>query len=694
MQEIAPSLKKPLTDMLNFARLSFYCLIAAVFLAPILGGRFDLTSAALLYVLLVFSALLTQTEGENPNSLLGRAPERSAFSAFLFLAVLSSLISVGAQASLVRLFAFAGFYLIFMGGARLGKSGREWSPALAIAASGALLGLAAIAEYHLMRDPFLRLSGSEYRVFGTFSALPGFFNPGFFAGFLVIALPVTLGLYCGSQRKWLTVAATVAWLLELAALMLTGARFGALAFAAAVVVFVVLLASGKHLSRPVLARLAVLAVLSVIPLVFFNAPMISRVAAARAQSHSMSFRLLTWQATARIVADHPLWGTGPGTFHLVFPKYAIAGFTRLAHNSYLQFASEVGVSALIAFVVGTVAALAAGLRGILSRKTRAAGEAPAAAIPIICGFAAGVAASLIRNLTDSDWYVPGIGLLFWLSLGLISASGRRLSGTEPAAVAARTSVRALWSTVMLALLIVIAMSDMAAYYAEKGARESADREAALADYRQAARLAPLSAEYRMKLARASLAVDGEPPEARIKVAIPIVQEAIRLEPTSPTGYMLLGNLRRMSLDSGAAAALSAYREAEKRDPHSPSVKIAVADALESLGRHDEAIEVYERILEIEKGPYEQVRAIPELVDPTYAYAHFALGQVYEAEGKTTLAVREYKAVVERIDRRNRFAFAVKLERAADDGGRADESRITETYKESRERLKKMTGGVH
>lgn len=69
------------------------------------------------------------------------------------------------------------------------------------------------------------------------------------------------------------------------------------------------------------------------------------------QDPSTNARLLMWQATLKIALDHPLVGTGWGTFVAYYPTYrsplenTTSGVA--AHNDYLQFAAEGGVIAML-----------------------------------------------------------------------------------------------------------------------------------------------------------------------------------------------------------------------------------------------------------------------------------------------------------------------------------------------------------
>lgn len=86
---------------------------------------------------------------------------------------------------------------------------------------------------------------------------------------------------------------------------------------------------------------------------------------------STSARLLLWKSAAEIVKDHPLTGTGWGTFVAQYPAYrdprenTTAGF--YAHNDYVQLATEGGIPALI-LMLGILAGLLLQLKRSLAMK--------------------------------------------------------------------------------------------------------------------------------------------------------------------------------------------------------------------------------------------------------------------------------------------------------------------------------------
>src|SRR5205823_2852634 len=83
-----------------------------------------------------------------------------------------------------------------------------------------------------------------------------------------------------------------------------------------------------------------------------------------AESYSGRFRALTWRGTANMAVKNPILGTGIGSFGTAYPRYAEAGFTEHAHNSYLQLAAEAGFPAAIFLIVIIGVALLAGIRAV------------------------------------------------------------------------------------------------------------------------------------------------------------------------------------------------------------------------------------------------------------------------------------------------------------------------------------------
>ena len=68
------------------------------------------------------------------------------------------------------------------------------------------------------------------------------------------------------------------------------------------------------------------------------------------QEESLEQRSMAARHATQIVRDFPWLGTGGGTFHLAFPSYSppeVRGFYDHAHNDYVEFSSELGLTGLL-----------------------------------------------------------------------------------------------------------------------------------------------------------------------------------------------------------------------------------------------------------------------------------------------------------------------------------------------------------
>lgn len=89
------------------------------------------------------------------------------------------------------------------------------------------------------------------------------------------------------------------------------------------------------------------------------------------QDTSTSARLQLWKSAAQMTRDHPITGTGWGTFTAQYPAYrdprenSTAG--RYAHNDYIQLAAEGGIPALI-LMLGILAGFLLQLKRSMAMK--------------------------------------------------------------------------------------------------------------------------------------------------------------------------------------------------------------------------------------------------------------------------------------------------------------------------------------
>ncbi len=127
------------------------------------------------------------------------------------------------------------------------------------------------------------------------------------------------------------------------------------------------------------------------------------------------------QASWAMIKTHPWIGTGPGTYGTNYMHYKLsqAEEVQLAHNNFLQMASEYGVLTCIAFL------------GIWGSTLKNILRLPGSAVKTGTLWALG--AAFLHQGMDFDWFVPGLGffIVFFMSE---SASSQELKELPPAAL--------------------------------------------------------------------------------------------------------------------------------------------------------------------------------------------------------------------------------------------------------------------
>lgn len=489
----------------------------------------------------------------------------------------------------------------------------------ALAVAGTLAALFAVREYaeNVRTVP-------NWRVFGTF------FNPGFLAGYLCLTMPVTLSVALAvspayvrrSSVRWL--AGFGAWL-QGSAILLTGTRFAVISVVLALLAMAVWMAFNRSWNRQRAAVFLLFGMITVLTAALLAKPLTQRVTAqaVEAQGHSGGFRIWTWRGTVTMAQAHPLLGTGLGTYEIAYPRYAVVGFTRLAHNSYLQIAAEAGTPALI-LLLGTLGVLA----WTVVRRERLApgalGEWDGRALR--AGLVGAVTAGLSRNLVDSDWSIFACLLTFWAVVAVMLAFSLSDQSTK------RAERLYIGHGVLVAAALMVLTMRMAGALSVNSANWNLSQGVFDAEgFERALRWEPGNGDTLLSLGLlyAGMARAGD--TAQAQDAESYLQRSAQVMPLSKTWYHL-GNLYRDVLGDDAKA-IQAYRRALELDPHALRVMVELGKALERKDEPHEAEAVYRRMLEIEKSVYNQVRAVPELPEVDYAFAYAGLARIARTQGK-------------------------------------------------------------
>ena len=124
-------------------------------------------------------------------------------------------------------------------------------------------------------------------------------------------------------------------------------------------------------------------------------------------------RLETYRATLRMIADHPWFGTGQGTFAYAYPAYrssnvSIWGVWDAAHNTLLEIAADMGVPIAALVVVAWIVIFAVLVRGVRVRRRGLVFPIAALAIATL---------AVLHSLIDFTLQIPGYAIVALCLIG-------------------------------------------------------------------------------------------------------------------------------------------------------------------------------------------------------------------------------------------------------------------------------------
>ncbi len=677
----APANSAP--DMLG--NISRAVVLGVLLAAPLgLGGR-NLSPKLLTHIAVVIatvSALLALRK----RAAAPRSPGVDwALVTFVVLSAAAIIPSVYKHASLVRVLLLVDGAVIFWLTRHLFRGRLALWPAGAMLAGGILAAVIGLRQYmatvgtaihdYGLNQVLLAFVGHgpeavqmqvNWRVFSTF------LNPNVFAGALMLILPVA-ALLSASLNEWRhRAAAGFGVLLVLLALGTTGSKGGLLACFAAMLATAGLGLLRRNWRVAATAGLVVLLLPGLIVLPSVRGRISS---ATGSEVHSGEHRALVWRSTIRMALARPFLGWGPGTFENVYNLFAIGGFTRAAHNDYLQTAAESGIPSGVALLCFLTLSLRTAWRKAEPQQNQLQES-------LTMGLGAGMLASMLHVLVDYDWQIPG------LLITLFGVAGTSMAARTPAQLVGGDDGGSLQRRLLGAgwLLMCLSAIPTLAALASDSAFARSQRLAALGNIspaiqaaQQACRLDPLRAEPLLELGKLYGALARAGDEAAAQEAVQYLRQAAIRMPTDPKPWFFLG---RLQADTGhPALARQTLTEAVKRHPNFARAYLALGDIEQAQGDKEAAVAAYERVVEIEKSPYERVKGVTELPDDTFVLAHLRLGKLLLNEGRKRQAASHFATTMEQADEYVRKYEAMRpvLEAMGED----------EPYKESAVRAAKI-----
>ncbi len=589
-------------------------LIAAL---PVVAGKLFAWQGMMVALVLLITALLFLVGlfGKSQRIKLG-VVDYALLGVLVWTAV-SMTQTVYLHASLLALAQLLSYFAAFwLARTLLGRQPWQQAAVMAILVGGLVSAVWGLNEY--VRTT--AVSGqTTWRIYGPF------FNPNLLAGYLLLALPVAAAVFWWRRTQadseglsLLTIALGFVILLMSAALLLTGSKGGLIAAAVVIVALAFTLPRpGTRLARRV-RWLAIVVLLAGVAVALLAPPIRVRILSAfTTQRRSGAFRYYTWRATAQMIGQRPVLGFGPGSYEYVQPQFAIAGFTRTAHQTLLQIAAETGLPALV-LLLAAIAGIVISLRHQISRAPPDQRLLAAAALAAFAGFWA-------HNLIDYSWYVPAVGVTVWMLVGIAMSDGRQkeVAGTD-----------ALWPKVGRAILIAALVvgcwllarglhSQILASEAEQLAREGMPS-AAVTRIGRAIALDPLDADHYEDLSTFLVAQAIVAGHGKLQEAIAAQRRAVALAPTQPSLHRKLAHLYAQVGD--LPAAVGAARQAVQLYPNYTKAWLTLAELQTASGQPAAALANYRRVTEMYFSPVRKYAALGELSEPGYAEAFQAMGR--------------------------------------------------------------------
>ncbi|MFO0314503.1 MAG: O-antigen ligase family protein [Planctomycetota bacterium] len=298
------------------------------------------------------------------------------------------------------------------------------------------------------------------------------------------------------------------------------------------------------------------------------------------------------KATARLVAEAPVLGFGPGQFALHYPRVrtqseietsslgrSFATEVRTAHDDWLELLVDGGAVALLLFAAALFA-----LQRAQPDKARV--------VPLF-------ALLLLMLVRAPLWNAPA------------AATALLLAGAGAAPVAAHGAGaerwRALAARTLGALLILFAVPVLLAHFAIAGYVDDVrdGRTPDVAAVVHAATWMPYEARWeelltRDRLAAATATASTPAGAANLAAAISSAARALQLRPHHPQLYLNLGEA--LARQGKVEDALAVTRQGLRLDEGSPELRVLASAAEAQRGRHDAAI------LAVAESPHPVLRA--------------------------------------------------------------------------------------
>ncbi len=239
--------------------------------------------------------------------------------------------------------------------------------------------------------------------------------PNVLAAYLMLLIPQAFILYFVEKNRIQKVLFALAFLIMVAAMLLTFSISGWMCFFIAVFISMLFYKKVVGTDDGGISFNKLLIICVIFFSVLGSTVVLNRVKDRGASNLIPRMKYLT--TVLSVINEHPLRGSGLNSFQVANRRYIYSkteGYSMFVHNSYLQMWSEVGILGVLVFVFILLKAVESSCR--LFKKLRVSEEGL-----VLMGLLCSVGAFMLDNIFSFTFLKPNIAFFWWVQLAILLA---------------------------------------------------------------------------------------------------------------------------------------------------------------------------------------------------------------------------------------------------------------------------------